>query len=62
MTSFHQGEFPNFAGNFTDLSDFYRNIFHITKPLARKSIKAIFSIASLECVNHKIKSAGRNIE
>ena len=46
--SFHQGELPNFAGNFTrGISQLYgmdRNIFHIAKPLARKSTKAIFSL------------------
>ena len=44
---YHQGEFPNFTGNFTwGISQLYgmdRNIFHIAEEFARASTRAIFS-------------------
>ena len=47
MRSFRQGEFPNFAGNFTwGISQLYgmdQKIFRIAKPPARASTKEIFS-------------------
>ena len=47
MRLFHQGEFPNFAGNFTwgifQLYGMDQKIFHMAKPLARASTRAIFS-------------------
>ena len=46
MRSFHRGEFPNFAGNFTwGISQLYgmdRKIFNMVKPSAIASTKAIF--------------------
>ena len=48
IRSFHRGEFPNFAGNFTwGISQLYgmdQKIFHIAKPHARASTRAIFSL------------------